>query len=908
MNPPSRTGIRRLVGLPGRSRAAVHAEVDDEIDALLAARIDDHERRGMSPGEARAEALRRLGMTVEQARDHLHRSADHRERRMRIHEYLESCVQDVRYAIRGLARRPAFTAIAVLTLAIGIGATTAIFSAVNVLLLRRLPYAAPDQLMALSLTTPDNGERKGRSDMVWSYPKFLVLRDAQTVFSDLAPYSLQQFTVTAGDVEQIRGEYVGARYLRTLGLSPSRGRDFDPAIDAHAGAEKQVIITDAYWQRRFNADPAIVGKTIELNRDRYDIIGVAPAEFRGLTGQAEVLVPVTTRAAADLAEPLSHEFYLVARRKPGVTPAAAREAVAALGRRIHEVIDDRRMGGGAWGATARPLDDVRVAPVVRRSLLILFGAVGCLLLIACTNVAGLLLGRASERRRELAVRLAIGAGRARLVRMLLAESAVLALAGGAASIAVAWASVRALSAIDPAAALRVARFGGMGSIAFAQIRLDWPALLFALGTTIVVGVVFGLAPALGATRASLAGAMKNAPAGQGRLTLDGRRALALVEVALAMLLLAGAGLMLRSLGKLLAIDTGFDAHGVLTVRMTVPPGGVARDSAPGFYEQVIARLNAVPGVTAAGIGNCAPLSGGCNGTRLELLDRPKVDFLQMPPVGVSWASPQWFATLRIPLRGGRWFTSADRLGAPKVVVVSETAARRFWPNGEAIGKRVGVGQGGFADGAEVVGVVGDVRQFADSLPNPDVYIPLAQSPRPGMILFVRTAGEPAAIVADVRRALHEVAPTFPAYDVQTMIARAGAAVAQPRFAAVLLGLFAITALSLASLGIYGVMSLAVSARTREIGVRMALGATERGVRRMVVRETLSLAAGGAAIGLSVALVSSRVLRSLLFDLAPTDPATYAAMLAVLGLAAVAAGWIPARRAARVDPAVALRAE
>jgi putative ABC transport system permease protein len=903
-----RPGVRRLLRLPPRDDLALHADIDDELESLLASRVERFVAMGLSPADARAEALRRLGASVEQVRDQLHHSAELRERRMRVHEHLETFAQDARYAARGLARRPAFTIIAVLTLAIGIGATTSIFSAVNVLLLRSLPFAQPEQLMQVSLVTPAGQARPRDENMVWSYPKFTVFRDAQRSFSELSLYSAQQFTITSGDVELIRGEATGATYFRTLGIAPARGLDFDRGVDAHAGAPKQVILSSALWQRRFNADPAIVGKTIDIDREPYTILGIAPTGFRGLTGQADIFVPITSRAAPDLAEPQSHEFSLVARRRSGVSVDQAAAEVRLLGRRVDTAFPNGNSEGKPWSAKAQPLDNARVSPIIKRSLFILFGAVGFVLLIACVNVANLLLGRATTRRREIAVRLAIGAGRGRLVRLMLTESALLALFGAVASVGVAWLGTRALSAINPLVNSPAQRFGTLGAVTLSSVTLDWTALAFTLGVSVVVGALFGVVPALHATRTSLAGAMKNGAGARHERVPSARRLLVVAEVALAVVLLAGSGLMLRSLGKLLAINPGFDPKNVLTLRLTIPPGGMARDSMPAFYTELLDRLRAVPGVTDASLVNCAPLNGGCNGTKIDLMDRPHVDIPAMPNIGVHWATPTWFSTLRIPFKRGRMFTLADRAGAAKVVLVNETAARTFWPNDDPIGKRVGVLQGGFDKGAEVIGVVGDVLQNADSAAKPDVYLPYYQSPSGRMIIFLRTSGEPTAVLADARRAIRDVAPQYPVYDVQTMSARAAAATSQARFSAVLLGLFAATALSLAIVGIYGVMSLVVAARTREIGIRMALGADQGRVRRQVVGEGLALVSIGAALGGVGALACTRLLQSQLFDLTTSDPITYVSIVGVLGLAAFAASWVPARRAARVDPIVALRAE
>jgi len=484
----------------------------------------------------------------------------------------------------------------------------------------------------------------------------------------------------------------------------------------------------------------------------------------------------------------------------------------------------------------------------------------------------------------------------------------LAAAGGIASLVVAFVGVHMLSTLNPAVTSRVARFSGVGSMTLSLISLDWSAMAFALGLTAVVGLVFGLVPALGATRASVSSAIKDSPSARGSGASAWRRVLVIAEVSLAVILLAGSGLMIRSLSKLLSVDSGFDAHGVLTARLSVTPGAIPRDSMPQLYTQIVDRLRALPGVVDASLAACAPLSGGCNGTKIEFKDQPPTDFSHQPSVGISWVTPTWFNTMRIPLKSGRQFTTADRLGAAKVLIVNETAAKTFWPDGHVLGRRVGVGQGGFSDGAEVVGIVGDIRQFADSAPKPDVFLPYMQSPAGRMIIFVRTSRDAAALGPEVRRAIHDVAPAFPMYDMQTMSGRSASATAQARFSAALLSLFAATALSLAVIGIYGVMSLMVSSRTREIGILIALGADQRRVRRSVVGEGLGLVAIGAAIGLVGALACTRVLQTLLFDLTPSDPVTYAGIIAVLGAAATAASWIPARRAARVDPVIALRAD
>ena len=898
-----RPGVRRLFRLPLWTRAATSRDIDDELESLIASRIEHLVSRGMSPADARAEALRRLGASLDEARARLHTSANHRERHMRVSESIGSVMQDIRYAARGLVRRPGFTAVAVLTLAIGVGATSAIFSAVNVLLLRPLPYARPNELMQVSLVLPAEGGQPS-SALGWSYPMFTMFRDAQRIFSDQAVYTRSEFTLTSGDVERVVGEYVGATYLRVLGLSPSRGRDFDRALDAHVGAPHEVIISYALWQRRFNADPSTVGRTIDIDREPWTIIGVAPRDFHGLLGQADILLPVMTEPPGQLAVQ-NYPFWLVARRAPGVTEAQAAGATAVLGARVGEAFPNP-MGKLKWQATASPLDGARLDPTIKRSLVVLFGAVALVLLIACVNVANLLLGRASARRREIAMRAAIGAGRGRLVRLLLTESMMLALVGAVASVAVAWAGAHALSTVDPSATLNLSfsRSYALGAVAFSSIALDWRALAFTFGVSLAVGILFGLAPALGAARASLTGALKGDRSFGGAGA--GRRTLVVTEVALALVLLGGSGLMVRSLAKLLAADTGFDATNVLTFRLTLPPGSIALDSMPGFYSEILDGLRAVPGVRDAALDACAPLSGYCFRTPVSRDGAPRT-YMESSMISVEWVTPSWFSVMRVPLRRGRMFTAADRSDAPKVVLLNESAAKKFFGPDDPIGKHISFGLRGMSD-VEVIGIVGGVRQRPDSAPGATAYVSYAQSPRPGMMAFIRASRDAPSIGNEIRRAVHELAPQLPVYDMMTMSERAAGATGQARFRAVLLTTFAMTALALAIIGIYGVMSFAVTARTREIGIRIALGAERARVQRLVIGEGIGLVGLGAMFGLAGAVAATRVLRTFLFDLTPSDPVTYVGVLVVLGAAAIVASWIPARRASRVDPMVALRAE
>ena len=549
--------------------------------------------------------------------------------------------------------------------------------------------------------------------------------------------------------------------------------------------------------------------------------------------------------------------------------------------------------------------------MIRRSLLVLLGAVGLVLLIACANVANLFLVRASGRRREIAVRLAVGAGRRRLIRQLLTESVLISVVGGAASVFIAWGGVRLLSAINPASALRAQRLEGLGVVTFSTIHLDPAAFGFAAAITLITGLVFGLIPALQSTRPSLTAELKegSAAAPQGRLLrgLNSRSVLAAVEIALALVLLAGSGLMLRSLDQLLRVNPGFNPDRVLTLRLNTPPN-FGRDSLPGFYDRMLERLAAIPGVTGATLADCPPLSGGCSGTVIWFRDRPPAAPGTEPSIGVYWVTPQWTSTLGVPLIRGRMFTAADRLGAPKVVLVNEAAAKAFWPGQDPIGKPVSVGQGGFSeDTAHVVGVVGNVRYgTVDAEPVPDAFLSYYQSPRGRMMVFLKTAGDPLSVAAPARRIIRELAPDLPVYDIRTLESRTGDSMSYARFSTLLLVLFGVVALALATLGTYGVVSFAVAQRTREIGIRIALGATRGTVTRMVVGQGIGIAIVGGVAGLIAALAATRVLRSLLYNVAPSDPVTFIGMAVLLVLAVAAASWIPARRATGIQPTEALR--
>jgi putative ABC transport system permease protein len=906
-----RAGIRKLFRLDLHRSDQARREMDDELQFFLEARTEQLVTRGMTPAAAREEALRRLGGSIEETRHQLLHSATRREERMRFQEWWSDLRQDLRYAVRGLAHRPGFTAVAVLTLAVGIGANTAIFSAVNALLLRPLPFPEPDRLMSVSMVGPGNASNPPRDDLPWSWPLFVSFRSEQQAFDAIGIYSDTEFNLADGDPERVGGAEVNAGFLTALGISPALGRDFPAEYDGGPNGPRQVILSDLLWKRRYNADPAILGRMLNIDGESYEVIGVTPPNFKGLSGVTELMVPVTRSSPDDLNQPWSLTFQMVGRRKLELSEAQARSATELVAPRVIQSHPDGEDDKSGWGLTAAPLDASRTAPLLRQSLLILFGAVAFVLLIACVNLANLLLGWAAARRREIAIRLAIGAGRGRLLRLLMTESLLLALIGGAASVVLAWWGTSLLSTMNPDTALRAQNLSGLGIAGFSSIRLDLTALIFTFVIAVVTGLLFGLVPALQATRPALTEALKGAGAeltGSGHLRgMTSRRSLIVAEVALAVVLLAGSGLMIRSLAKLLAVNPGFEAENVLTLRLN--PTGMSRDSIPSFFTGMVQRLEALPGVRSAAIGDCPPLNGGCNGTVITFPDRPEIPLDQAPGIGMHTTTPSWFRTMNVPLLAGRIYDETDLVGTPRVVVISESAAKKFWPNDNPIGKRAAVYQGGFDTGAEVIGVVGDVRyNTIDSLPNPDAYVSYFQSPRFRMMVFLKTTGNPAALAGPARQVIQEMVPDLPIYDIQTMESRVAVSSAHARFSAVLLGIFAAIALALAIVGIYGVMTFTVSQRTREIGIRMALGADRGKVVRMVIGEGVVLAGIGAVIGVGAALALTRVLGTFLYDIKPSDPLTYAGLVLVLGGTAFMAAWIPARRAAGVDPVEALKGE
>jgi predicted permease len=893
----------RLLGSLRKNK--LENQLDDELRFHIEMRAQDFVEAGLTTEEARHRAERLFGNPT---------LLKEMTREIDMIGRVETILQDLRYAARTLRKQPSFALAAVLTLAVGIGANTAVFSAMDATLFRNFPFEEPDQLMRVSLIAPSMFGQPKYDNLVWSYPKYETFRDLQSVFEATALYRAQTSNLSGTDEpEQVRCELVGASYFPILKVKMTLGRTFLPEEDATPGTHFVAVISQGLWQRRFGGDPQIIGKTIKLDLKPYTIVGVLQTGFQGLSGPADVWIPVHTRPAEDLSQRWSHSWELIARLKRGVSAGQAKIAVALLGLRIDAAHPDRTFKG--WGAKARTLNEARADTAVRTSLLVLFGAVTFVLLIASANIANLLLARGTLRWRETAVRLAVGASRLRLIRQLLTESFVLGTAGALASLAVAWFGIRFLITMNPvnSVALWRSHSSGLTLLGTSSIQLDGRALFFTFGVAIFTVVLFGLAPALALSRPNLTDALKGADAFAPKLTgapmLASKSILVVAEIALAVVLLVGAGLMIKSFDRLIANPIGVDPENVLTFLVSVPAAHSETDTATPFFGQLEMRIHSLPGVLSAGMNNCYPLAGGCNATIIWFRDRPSVAEGSEPGVGVYTVSPDYFKTLKIPLLSGRWFKSTDRKAAPKVIVINQTAARTFWPGLDPIGKPIAIGQNDFGDRAEVIGIVGDVRyRGMDHPPEPDVYVSYLQSRQDSLVVFVRTTTSPSALISAIRSEVHALNKDLPVYDVKPLRDRISESTSKARLSAILLMSFSGIALVLAAIGIYGVMSYMVAQRTREIGIRMALGAQGANVRALLLRRGLALTAFGIGIGAAAALVTTRILATMLYQVKPDDPLTFVLMAGLLGLVAMVATYIPARRATRVDPMTVLRAE
>jgi putative ABC transport system permease protein len=812
---------------------------------------------------------------------------------------MQTLIQDLRFGARMLLKQPGFTLIAVITLALGIGANTTIFSVVNAVLLRPLPYQNPEQLALIWGKLP----AAVSGNVGASAPEFADYRDQNLVFSSVAAYTSSSFNLSGvGEPERIVGTSVSASLFPLLYVQPALGRAFLNEED-RPGHDRVVILSHGLWRRRFAGDSAVIGRSVTLDGQSHTIIGVAPAGFRFPDDETEIWKPIAF-TAEDLSENErgSHYLSVIARMKPGVTITQARADMSALAQWMQQQHPMNYDADSGWGTTVVSLREETVGDA-RLALLALFGAVGCVLLIGCANVANLLLARASTRRREMAIRSALGGRPWRIIRQLLTESVLLALVGGVLGTLIAVWGVEAVAQLSASSLPRVN-----------EINIDGRVIGFMLAITLATGLLFGLAPAWQSAKPDLneslkEGGGKGAGSG-GRHRLRGL--LVVGEIAIALVLLVGAGLMVKSLYRLQRVEPGFNPSHALTMRLALPD---AKYSEPqrqrDFYERLLNRIAAAPGVKAAGAINYLPLSGTGNQRSFLIEGKPEPKL----NVGFRMVSPDYFRAMGVPLRAGRLIDDRDRENAPRVAVVNETFARVFLGDENPLGKRVKLGsaQGPFP-WLTIAGVVGDVKHGGlDSETRPEMYVPYLQPLLSGwnvppMFLVVRSESEPSSLISAMRGVVKELDRDQPVYGVASMEQLLFRSTAPRRFNMTLLAVFAALALILAGMGVWGVMAYAVTERTREIGIRMALGAQASDALKLVISQGMRLTLVGVALGLTGAFALTRLMKSLLFDVKPTDPMTFIAIALLLTFVALLACWIPARRATKVDPMIALRCE
>jgi putative ABC transport system permease protein len=811
---------------------------------------------------------------------------------MQSYRWEDAMIQDLRFGLRMLLKQPGFTLIAVLTLALGIGANTAIFSIVNALLLRPLPFYESERLVLLS----EKSQEGERLDV--AYPNFADWRERAQSFVGMAAEYTGSFILSGVEKPARLEARIGNwNFFQLLGVNPERGRLFSESDDRY-GAPRTVMLSHELWQTRFGGEAGIIGNAISLDGQSYTVIGILPRGFEYLE-RADLFVPIGLFLGPDA--PLANRgnttfLHGLARLKPGVTLAQANNEMDRLGQQL--ALEYPAVNEGK-SAKAEPLHDV-MSEGVRQSLWILFGAVGFILLIACINVANLLLVRAAERHKELAVRIALGAGRLRIVRQMLSESLLISGLGGVCGVLVGYSMLQGLLGLAPTDIPQLSRVG-----------LDTSVLLFALGIAVATCLLCGLLPALQSSKADLQTALKEggrSAAGTGREGM--RKGLLIAEVSLSLVLLVGAGLLVRSMHRVLRVDLGFNADNLLTMRLRLPDGKYDPDRRRIFYDECLESVAAVPGVRSAALTLSLPIRGSNWGSFFFAADKPVPSRADLPQSDYIPVSRNYFETMRMHLLRGRAINSADTAESAPVVVINETLARRIWPGEDAVGKRLKQGYPEeIAPWREVVGVVNDVRfDGAERPTSMQTYMPYTQESRPSVGVVVRTDDNPLSLAASVEQAIHSIDKDLPVYSIFTMDQLIRNSLAQRRLVLVLLASFAALALLLAAVGIYGVISYAVRQRTHELGIRMALGAQVADVLKLILLQGLKLALIGVAIGIGAAWALTRWMESLLFEVRPTDRPTFVSIaVALLGIALFAC-WVPARRATKVDPMTALRHE
>jgi putative ABC transport system permease protein len=880
----------RLRALTGRE--SVINDIDKELRLHIEMETEQNLARGMSPAEARRAARMSFGNFD---------SIRHTAYTVRGGGLMETFLQDVRYGVRVLAKHKSFTAVAVLTLALGIGANTAIFSVVNDLLLRPLPYSDAERVVMLWEVTPS-----GRHMNTTSRANFRAWREQGASFESMSAFTDQRLNLTGvGEPEEVSVQFATPDLFKVLGVEPLHGRVLvaEDGLQGSAG----ILLSHGFWKRRFGGDSGLVGKQITLNGIPFNVVGVMPPSFhwhikqRSGTGKpAEVWGVLSMPPPGDAAGSNERGRFLsvVGRLKRGVTVAQAEAEL----KTIHARLSEDSTFNKNYTAEVIPLREQFVGNI-RPALWVLLGAVGLVLLIACANVANLLLSRVAAREKEIALRTALGARRTRVIRQLLTESLLLSLLGSALGLLVAWWGIGALVAISPRDLVNLQNVG-----------INTTVLAWTLGVTLLTSILFGIVPAFEATRLNLNDALKEGGKGadaQGSRSRRLRGFLVVGEVALALMLLAGAGLLVKSFAQLRKIDTGFETENVLTMVLRLPAAKYKDDPQyVAFFRQALERISATPGVQSAGIVNFLPLYGGLgSSTGFNIEGKPEPPRGTGPSTNVRVADSGYFKTMGIPLKQGRNFTVAEDSETRPVILVSESFARRHFPSEDPIGKRIKVFMAEDPAWTEIIGIVGDVRY--DNLTaeaEPTVYYPHPGLTYEFMTLVIRTAGDPAEMAPAVRREIAAIDPDQPVSDVRTMTQVMADTVGRARFNTLLLGIFAGLATLLAAVGIFGVMNYSVQLRTREIGLRMALGAQPGRVLMLVLRQGLLLTLIGIGVGLAGALALSRVMSGLLYGVTASDPATFAAIVLVLAVVSLIACYIPARRATRVDPLIALKYE
>ena len=884
-------GRHRFFRLPWRTRPEVAAEVDDELRFHLDMVAGRLRAGGLSESEARAEAIRQFG-DLRYTLRYCRAEGQRREREKRRMTFFDELGQDLRYAMRALRRSPGFTLTALLTLALGIGANTAIFSVVRGVLLEPLPFDRPDRIARVWTMNPSTGIERG----ALSEPNFLDWRRESRLTASMGGFFFAEAgtgidLTGAGEPQRLRAALVTEGFFETLRTPALVGRTLLP--EEHVpGKDRVAVLGHGLWTTRFGADPAIAGRRITLNGDQFVIAGVMPASFSYPADRAlDVWIPLSYFGPDAIGRERNKGFLaVIARMKPGVSVDQLHTELAAVSTRLAREYPEN---AGWTDVVVAPIRDAIVGEV-RTPLLVLLVAVAMVLLITCVNLASLLLARATGRARELAMRAALGAGRGRIARQLLTESMTLALAGGGLGVGLGVVAVRALTAA-----------GGAELPRADAIRVDGVVLAFTLGLSVLSGLLFGMVPVLRSASGNLQGALR--AGARGSVGSGGQRlrsGLVIAEVALAVILVIGAGLATKSFARLVSVDPGFRTDNALVARMSVGPGYATPEAQMGYYQTVLERVRAVPGVETAGVIRDLPLQGNGELVRPGIPGRVLAPD-QMPAAQLHQVSTDYFQAMGIPLQEGRGFEPTDRRGAPLAFVVNQELARRFWPGESAVGKFLTFG----TTPIQVVGVVGDVRQrgLAEP-PEPTIYIHVLQNFRSGMSIVARTAGDPLGYAAAVRQAIWSVDKAQTITELTTLDGVVGRAVARPRLIAWLLALFGAIGLALGVLGIYGVLAYAVTQRRQEIGVRVALGATPRAVLGLVIGKGMLLAGIGVALGVGGAWLLTRSMQSVLYDIRPSDPVTFVQVVLALLAAALVASWLPARRALKIDPVNSLRSD